>query len=78
MILSAIRAISRLWVIMTMVWRNSRLVIFRSPITSSLVLESGFPVGSSGYQIACVSGQDPQQPVFIGSDRKALIAPQGS
>lgn len=44
---SAIRAISGLWVIMTMVWWNSWLVVLRRPITSSLVLVSRLPVGSS-------------------------------
>ena len=44
---SAICAISGLWVIITIVWENSRLVILRSPMTSLLVLESKFPVGSS-------------------------------
>ena len=44
---SACCAISGLWVIITIVWRNSRLDILSSPITSSLVLESRFPVGSS-------------------------------
>ncbi len=47
MIRSDICAISGLWVIITMVWRNSLLVIFSRPITSSLVLLSRLPVGSS-------------------------------
>ena len=44
---SAICASSSLWVIMTMVCENRSLVIFNSPITSWLVRESRFPVGSS-------------------------------
>ena len=49
---SASRAISLLWVIMTMVWLNSMLVRFKSPSTSALVLESRFPVGSSARMLA--------------------------
>lgn len=45
-ILSAICAISGLWVIITIVWLNSLPVIFSRPITSSLVLESRLPVGT--------------------------------
>ena len=52
MIRSANCASSSLWVIITIVWEKRSLVIFKSPITSWLVLESRLPVGSSAKTIA--------------------------
>ncbi len=49
---SASWAISLLWVIITRVWWNFWLVVFRSPSTSALVLLSRLPVGSSAKTIA--------------------------